>query len=104
MVICLSFIVNEQFFQNVTQAQWKQSKNYQIHLKAYDASEIKHVGTCKLKLCFKNKCFVCMFYIVECEKALGDLPHIEKNGIFSVHCDSILIQEPPLYIQLKMSR
>ena len=35
-------------------------------------------------------------YIEECEAALLGLTDIEKLGIISVHCNSILVQEPTL--------
>ena len=52
-----------------------------------------------MKLHFKNKSFVCTFYTVECETAWLVLLDIERLGIISVHCISILVQEPaPIHV------
>ena len=92
----LQIRVYQTFFPCVTQVQLEQSKRSQTHLEAYYGSEIKQLGICWLKLHFKNKSFVCTFYTVKFETALLGLSDIEKLGIISVHCDSILVQEPTL--------
>ena len=46
--------VYQQFFPHVTQAQLEQSKKSQTCLEAFNRSKIKQLGTCKLKLHFKN--------------------------------------------------
>ena len=52
----------------------------QICLEAYNGSTIKKVGACNLKLHFKNKYFVCSFYIVECETGLlGQYSNTKAN-------------------------
>ena len=44
------------------------------------------------------------FYIVKSETTLLDLPDIERPGIIPVRYDNILIQEPTIIQQLKVSR
>ena len=85
--------VYQQFFPYVTQYQLEQSKKSQTCLEAYNGSEIKQVGACHLKLLFKKKSFDFTFYIVECETAFFGLQDIDRLGVISFHCDSILGQE-----------
>ena len=54
--------------------------NKEVTLFAYNNGPIKQFGTCSVRLSFKGKSYVCIFFVVEHETALVGITDSEKTG------------------------